>query len=136
MSPRILRLRLRDGQQLAGLDQRVDLLERLGQPGQAVGFVEHELADELLQSANAFQRLGLAEQLLGGVGGADADGGVQLREVLRLHLGGEPPVVVLEHAGVEAAGGPAVADVLDVEVAVAEHEPARGVRCGTRRSAT
>ncbi len=28
-------------------------------------------------------------------------------------------------AGVEAAGGPAVADLLDVEVAVAEHEPAR-----------
>ena len=54
-------LALGDGQQFAGLDQRVDLLERLGKPGQAVGFVEHELADELLQSANAFQRLGLAE---------------------------------------------------------------------------
>ncbi len=124
-----LALLLRDGEQFAGLDQRVDLLERLGQPGQAVGFVEHELADELLESANAFQRLGLAEQLLGGVGGADADGGVQLREVLRLDLGGEPPVF-LEHAGVEAAGRPAVADVLDVEVAVAEHEAARGVVAG------
>jgi hypothetical protein len=32
--------------------------------------------------------------------------------------------------GVEAAGGPAVADVFDVEVAVAEHEPARGVVAG------
>ncbi len=124
-----LALLLGDGEQFAGLDQRVDLLERLGQPGQAVGFVEHELADELLQSANAFQRLGLAEQLLGGVGGADADGGVQLGEVLRLDLGGEPPVF-LEDAGVEAAGGPAVADVLDVEVAVAEHEAARRVVAG------
>ena len=50
-----LALLLGDGQQFAGLDQRVDLLERLGQPGQAVGFVEHELADELFQPANAFQ---------------------------------------------------------------------------------
>jgi len=50
-----LALLLCDGEQLAGLDERVDLLERLGQPGQAVGFVEHELADELLQPANAFQ---------------------------------------------------------------------------------
>lgn len=39
---------LRNGQQFASLDQGVDLLERLGQPGQAVGFVEHEFADELL----------------------------------------------------------------------------------------
>jgi hypothetical protein len=39
-----LALLLRDGQQLAGLDQRVDLLERLGQPGQAAGFVERESA--------------------------------------------------------------------------------------------
>ena len=52
---------LRDGQQLAGLHQRVDLLERLGQPGEAVGFVEHELADELLQSADALEGFGLAE---------------------------------------------------------------------------
>ena len=50
-----LALALGDGEQFAGLDQRVDLLERLGQPGQAAGFVEHELADELFQSANAFQ---------------------------------------------------------------------------------
>jgi hypothetical protein len=54
-----LALLLRDGQQFAGLDQRVDLFERLAQPGQAVGFVEHELADELLKPANAFQRFSL-----------------------------------------------------------------------------
>lgn len=120
---------LRDGQQFAGLDQRVDLHERLGQPGQTVGFVEHELADELLQSANTFQRLALAEQLLGGVGGADADSGVQLREVLRFDLGGEPSIL-LEDARVEAAGGPAVADVFDVEVAIAEHESARRIVAG------
>ena len=50
-----LALLLRDGQQFASLDKRVDLFERLGQPGQAVGFVEHELADELLKPANTFQ---------------------------------------------------------------------------------
>ena len=125
-----LALALRDGQELAGIDEGVDLLERLGQPGQAAWLVEHELADELFQSTNAFQRLGLAEQLLGGIGGADADGRVQLGEVLRLDLGGEPPVVVLEDARVEATGRPPVADVLDVAVAVGQDEPARGVRPG------
>ena len=118
---------LRDGQQLAGFHQRVDLLERLGQPGQAVRFVEHELADELFQPADALEGFRLAEQLLGGVGGADADRGVQLGQILRLHLGGEPPAALLEHAGVESPCGPTVADVLDVEVAVTEHEPARRV---------
>jgi hypothetical protein len=66
---------------------------------------------------------------LGGVGGADADGGVELREVLGFDLCGEPPIF-LEDACVEAAGGPAVADVLDVEVAVAEDEPAGRVVAG------
>ena len=37
---------------------------------------------------------------------------------------------LLEDARVEAACGPAVADVLDVEVAVAEHESARRVVAG------
>jgi hypothetical protein len=56
-----LALLLGDGEQFAGLDERVDLFERLGQSGEAVGFVEHELADELLKPSNAFQRLGFAE---------------------------------------------------------------------------
>ncbi len=46
---------LRDGQQLTGLDQGVDLLECLRQPGQALGLVEHELPDELFQTAHALQ---------------------------------------------------------------------------------
>ncbi len=36
----------------------------------------------------------------------------------------------LKTLGVETAGGPAVADVFDVEVAVAEHEAARRVVAG------
>src|SRR4029079_8489934 len=104
-----------------------DLLERLGETGQAAGFVEHELTDELLEPADALERLRLAEQLLGRVRRADADGRVELREVLRLHPRREAPVV-LEDPGVETSCGPAVADVLDVAIAVGEHEPARGVR--------
>ena len=123
-----LALLLRDGQQFASLHERIDLLERLRQPGQAARLVEHELADELFQSTNAFQRFGFAEQLLSGVGGANADGGVQLSQVLRFDLGREPPLVVFEHPGVESPCRPAVADVLDVAVTVGQHEPAGRVR--------
>lgn len=90
------------------------------QPGQAVRFVEHEVPDELLQTAHAFQRFRLAEQLLGGVGGADADGRIELGQILGLDLGGEPPVV-FEHTRVETSRRPTVTDILDIQVAVAEH---------------
>ena len=50
-----LALALGDGQELARIDEGVDLLERLGQPGQAAWLVEHEFTDELFKPANAFQ---------------------------------------------------------------------------------
>ena len=128
MSPRILRLRWATAKSSRASTRGSICLSASGSRVRLPGLVEHELADELFQSTNAFQRLGLAEQLLGGIGGADADRGVELSEVLRLHLGGESPVVLLEDACVEAARGPAVADVLDVAVAVGQDEPARRVR--------
>ena len=50
-----LALALGNRQQLARLDQGVDLLECLGKSAQAVRFVEHEIADELFQAADALE---------------------------------------------------------------------------------
>ena len=54
-----LALLLCDGQQFASLDQRVDLLERLGQSGQAVGFVEQNSRTNCSSPPTLFSDLAL-----------------------------------------------------------------------------
>ena len=108
------------------LDQWIDLLECVGDACDARGFVEHELAYELCESANALERLGLSEQLLCGIRAADTDQRVQGRQILALSRTALPAAVA-EPGGAVAIRGPLVAGVDDVDVTVVDEVRAMGI---------
>ena len=90
-----------------GLDEVEDLAGRRGIQRRR-RLVEHELADELGETTNALERLGLSEQLLCGIGAADADQRVQRRQVLALSRTALPAAVAEPRQGGDDAGADAV----------------------------